>query len=170
MRNARLQVATTVSDYNEIIDGKADDNRTAYKQLQKSLSKSQKAAAAVGTRVAKMEEAADTYFSSWEGSLAEFSSDDMRARSEKRMNDTRERYDGILKAARDSGDAFSPFVTDLKDQILFLGYDLNPSAIAELKDDAKKLNSQADEVFTQVDTTIETAQKYRASMNPDSAG
>ena len=167
MAAARLQIGTTVDDYNGIIGGEMDDNRAAYKELQKALKKSEKSATSVVSEVQKMQEAADTYFASWESSMAEFSSDEMRQRSEQRMNDTRERYDGILTAGRETGDAFAPFVTQLKDQILFLGYDLNPSAIADLKGDAEKLNGQAKDVFEGVDATIETAEGYRDSLRPD---
>ena len=167
MRAARLQIGTTVDDYNTIIDGKAEENRAAYKQLQKSLKKSEKSAAAVGEQAEKMDLAASEYFASWEASLSEFTSDEMRARSEERMKETRQRYDGILQAGREAGDAFRPFVTLLKDQIVFLGHDLNPAAIEDLQDEAEKLNSQAEEVFSKVDETYRSALRYRASLKPD---
>jgi hypothetical protein len=167
MRAARLELGETLDGYNQILDGEATDNRAAYKQLQKALAKSEKSAAAVGTSVGKMEEVAAEFFSSWESSLAGFSSDDLRARSEERMKDTRKRYDGILAAASESREAFGPFVTQLKDQILFLGHDLNPSALEALAPDAKKLNEQADKVFARVDKTIETAGEYRSSLAAD---
>ena len=167
IRAARLQISTTLDGYNMIMDGEVEDNRAAYKQLEKALSKSEKSVVAVGARAEKMELVATEFFASWESSLAEFGSDEMRARSEERMNDTRQRYDGILTAGREAGDAFAPFVTQLKDQILFLGHDLNTGAIKELSEDAKKLNGQAEKVFSRVDETIESAQTYRASMKPD---
>jgi hypothetical protein len=83
------------------------------------------------------------------------------------LNDTRKRYEGILEAAGKAGDAFDPFVSNLKDQILFLGHDLNPSAIQALQGDAKKLNGQAAEVFKDVDKTIATASEYTASLRPE---
>lgn len=167
IRAARRQVSTTVSDYNQILDGEAEDNRAAYKKLQKALKKSEKSAAAVGAQAEKMDLAASDYFAGWEASLSEITSDDMRTRSEERMKETRERYDGILQAGRQAGEAFRPFVTQLKDQIVFLGHDLNPAAIEDLQDDAEKLNSQAKEVFSRVDETMRTALRYMASLKPD---
>lgn len=167
IRAARMQIGATVRDYNQILAGEAEDNRAAYKKLQKSLKKSEKSAAAVGAQAEKMDSAASEYFASWEASLSEFTSDEMRARSEERMKETRQRYDGILQAGREAGEAFRPFVTLLKDQIVFLGHDLNPAAIEDLQDDAERLNSQAKEVFSKIDETKRTAMRYIASLKPD---
>ena len=167
MRAARLQVGSTLAEYNTILEGEAEDNRAAYKQLQKALTKSEESAVDVLSAIGRMEEVANEYFESWEGSLAGFSSEDMKARSKERLADTQERYQNILRAARESGQAFSPFVTQLKDQILFLGHDLNPSAIAALAPDAEKLNAQATEVFSDVDKTIATASEYSESLEAD---
>lgn len=167
IRHARIQIKATVDDYNEILQGEAEDNRAAYKKLQKALVKSEKTVDAVGSEADRMDLAANRYFNSWKASLSEFSSDEMRERSEARMNETRERYDSILQAGRSAGDAFRTFVTQLDDQIVFLGHDLNPAAIGDLQDEAEKLNEQADDLFTKVDETMRTAMKYRASLKPD---
>lgn len=167
MRAARVQIGSTVDGYNTIMAGEAVDNRKAYKKLTKELSKSEKAAANVRTKAAAMDVVANDFFSNWEASLEGFSSEDLRQRSAERLNDTRKRYEEILEAAGEAGDAFDPFVTNLKDQILFLGHDLNPSAIQALQGDAKKLNGRAAEVFKDVDKTIVTASEYTASLRPE---
>jgi len=167
MRAGRLQIGSTVDGYNTIMAGEAVDNRKAYKKLTKELAKSEQSAAKVRTKAEAMDVVANDFFSNWEASLAEFSSEDLRQRSTQRLNDTRKRYEGILEAAGKAGDAFDPFVSNLKDQILFLGHDLNPSAIQALQGDAKKLNGQAAEVFKDVDKTIATASEYTASLRPE---
>ncbi len=167
MRAARLQVENTLNGYNAIIDGEVDDNIKAYKKLQKDINKSEKAREDVRKKMDAMQVEADILFTDWESSLADITSDDLRQRSEARLNDTKSRYDGILKEARATGEQVDPFLTHLKDQVVFLGYDLNPSAIADLKGDAKKLNNQADKVFAGVDKSIDTAAKYANSLKPE---
>ena len=45
LKTARLQIKTTLDEYNAIIDGKAPDNRAAYKKLNKDIGRSEKRAA-----------------------------------------------------------------------------------------------------------------------------
>ena len=40
--------------------------------------------------------------------------------------------------------------------MVYLGYDLNPGAVASLAEDAKKLNAQADTMFESIDSVTET--------------
>lgn len=166
IRSTKLQVESTLDGYNAIIDGKVPDNRKAYKSLVKDIQKCENQADKVGNRIVAMQVAASTYFTDWEASIEEITSDDLRAKSEKRLQDTRANYDQILKAAQKAGDEFKPFITNLHDQVTFLGHDLNPSAIADLQDDAAKLNAKGTKVFSAVDETIEVASKYANSLKP----
>ena len=166
IRSTKLQVESTLDGYNTIIEGKAPDNRKAYKKLTKDIQKCENQADKVGDRVAAMQEAASVYFSNWEASIAAITSDDLRAKSESRLKETQANYNEILKAAQKAGDEFKPFITNLHDQVTFLGHDLNPSAIADLQDEAAALNKKGDKVFAAVDETIEVASKYTNSLKP----
>jgi septal ring factor EnvC (AmiA/AmiB activator) len=166
IRSTKIQTEATLDNYNAIIDGKVPDNRKAYKALVKDIQKSENQADKVGNKIVAMQEAASTYFGDWETSIEAITSDDLRAKSEMRLKDTRANYDEILKAAQKAGDEFKPFITNLHDQVTFLGHDLNPSAIADLKDEAAALNSKGAKVFSAVDDTIEVASKYTNSLKP----
>ena len=65
------------------------------------------------------------------------------------MNDTRLRYNDILKVGRQAGGEFDVFVGSLRDQYVYLGYDLNPAALASLSGDAKQVNTQRHRVVHQ---------------------
>lgn len=166
IRSTKLQTQETLAGYNAIIDGKVPDNRKAYKQLTKDIQKTENQADKVRKNIENMELVADTYFADWKNNLAAISDPDLRAKSEQRLNETRANYDEILKAAQKAGSEFKPFITSLHDQVTFLGHDLNPAAISELKDEAEALNKQGSKVFEAVDGTIETASKYANSLKP----
>lgn len=90
-----------------------------------------------------MEKEAHTFFAEWTQSLDAINNPDLRKRSQDRLNDTRLRYNDILKIGRQAGGEFDAFVGSLRDQYVYLGYDLNPAALASLSGDAKQLNAQA---------------------------
>ncbi|MGB3563452.1 MAG: DUF2959 family protein [Thermoanaerobaculia bacterium] len=166
IRSTKMQTEETLAGYNAIIDGKVPDNRKAYKKLSNDIRKCDNQATKVRQNITSMEEVADLYFADWKNSLAAISDPDLRAKSEKRLNETRTNYEGILTAAENAGAEFKPFLTSLNDQVTFLGHDLNPSAIADLKEEAADLNVQGKKVFKAVDGTVETASKYANSIKP----
>lgn len=166
IRATNLQVKKTLESYNYIVEGKAQDPRAEYKKLVKDIDKSRKARADVQVKAEKMQEVADSFFGEWETSLAEFNSAEMRAKSEGRLNETKENYGKIFEAGTTAGEQFDTFLSALDDQVLYLGHDLNPAAIAELDDEAAELNKQADEFFQAIDETIQVAVKYSSSLEP----
>ena len=100
--------------------------------------------------------------------LANISSEDLRKRSEERLNGTRERYNGILAAGDKARQVFNPFIASLKDQVVYLGHDLNPSALASLKPDADKLNKEGEVLFKKIDETVDEASGYITSLKSQS--
>ncbi len=163
---ARAQIEKTLSGYNEIVDGKVPNNTKAYKALKKDIDKCDVARGDVRTKMVDMQLAADGLFENWENDLAGFSSEEMKQRSNTRLEETKAGYDQIRQAANKAGAEFDPFLTNLRDQILFLGNDLNPAAIKELADDKTKLNAQATKVFASVDDATNTARQYVGKLTP----
>lgn len=166
IRATNLQVKKTLESYNYIVEGKAQDPRAEYKKLVKDIGKCEKAREDVRTKADQMQKAADVFFVDWQESLAGYNSAEMRAKSEDRMNETRANYDKIFEAGSKAADEFETFIAAMDDQVRFLGNDLNPSAIAELDEEAAALSAQAKDFFKAIDDTIQVAVKYSSSLKP----
>jgi len=163
---AREQIKTTLDGYNALIEGNVEDTKKAYGNLQKEMDRSDDRAEDVGKRIDEMNVEADKYFADWTRSLDGISSPDLRARSEERMKDARSRYDQILATTGKAGDMFASFIQNLRDQVTYLGHDLNPRALASLEGDATKLNTAAESFFGKIDSAIDEATSYAASLRP----
>jgi len=166
IRAANLQVKKTLESYNYIVEGKAQDSTAEYKKLVKDIDKCRSSRNDVRVKAESMQKVADKFFLDWEESLAGFNGEDMRAKSEGRMNETLENYNKIFEAGGKAGADFDTFIASLDDQVLYLGQNLNPAGIAELTDEAAALNQQADEFFKSIDETIQVAVKYSTSLEP----
>lgn len=166
IRAANLQVKKTLESYNYIVEGKAQDPKAEYKKLGKDIDKCMSAREDVRAKADSMQKVADKYFGEWEESLAGFNSEDMRAKSEGRMNETKENYNKIFEAGGKAGEDFEAFIGALNDQVLYLGQNLNPGGISELTDEAEALNKQAGDFFKSIDETIQVAVKYSTSLEP----
>lgn len=165
---ARQQIQKTVDQYNALVEGNVEDTKDAYNDLRKEMDRSDDRVEDVRKHVDEMKVEADKYFADWTTSLDGITNPDLRARSEARLKDTRSRYDQVLATAGKAGDTFAPFIQNLRDQVTYLGHDLNPAALASLKGDATKLNTAAQALFSNIDKSINEASSYATSLRPQS--
>ena len=167
LETATAQVHKTLDYYNTIMKGGSGDTRKLYKDLTKAIENTEKRAANVTKRVEEMEAEAHSFFGEWTQSLQGITSEDLKKRSQDRLNKTRVHFSEILAAGRRAGAVFNPFMGALKDQVVYLGYDLNASAVASLSEDAKKLNAEADKLFASIDDVQNVAGEYVLSLKPE---
>lgn len=163
---SRAQLQKTVATYNSITEMTAKDLKGAYKDLGKDVADSEKKVADGRPKVDEMNTEAESYFAAWKASTEAISDADLRKRSEERLADAKARFDKIAVAGKDARQSHDTLMTDVKDQYAFLGHDLNPSAIANLKPDAAKFNTRANTVFTKIDGVTKMFDEYIASMRP----
>jgi SpoU rRNA methylase family enzyme len=168
IEETKQQLERTLNLYNSIVQNKTEDTKKAYKDLGKWMEECDKKRANVGVKVESMEKEAHTFFAEWTQSLDGITNPDMRKRSQDRLNETRVRYGDILTAGRQAGGEFDAFMGSLHDQFVYLGYDLNPAALASLAGDAKKLNAQAAAMFEEINKTTKLANEYISSLRPTS--
>jgi hypothetical protein len=166
IREARDQVQKTIGVYNSIIELTAKDTKGAYKDLGKQTADCEKKVADLGPRVDEMKAGALSYFDAWKAATAAITDPDLRKRAEKRLADSQARYDDIAAAGRDARSRFDSLMTEIRDQSVFLGHDLNPSAISSLKPDAAKLNDHGKAALAKIDAVAKLYDDYAASMKP----
>ena len=71
-----------------------------------------------------------------------------------------------LEYLMQAGGEFDAFIGELRDQITYLGFDLNPSAVASLKGDAAKFNQHGDVLFSKIDDVNKMITEYIQSIQP----
>ena len=98
-----------------------------------------------------MDVEAGKLFESWKTSADGITNPELKKKSQERLEATQTRYGKIATAGKDARGEYDAFLAGLKDQITFMGHDLNPAALASLKPDAVKLNDQAKKMFVKVD-------------------
>jgi hypothetical protein len=114
-----------------------------------------------------MEQEAHNHFAQWTNNLKDISNENLRQRSQDRINETRLQYSDILQSGRRARGEFDTFIDSLRDQIVYLGYDLNPTAVASLQKDAVKVNEQANVLFKMIDELILSSKEYIKLIQPN---
>jgi hypothetical protein len=156
-----------LAGYNSIIDGEAKDNQKAYKKLVGDLKSTEKKIDGAKKQLTSLGKEADKFFKAWEQDLQSISSESLREKSAARMDDTKKKYAEMGEILTAASNEFAPVVQNLNDQILYLGRDLSPEAIADLSDEAAELNEQAEAASAKVKEMIEKAGKTQAEADSE---
>ncbi len=163
VQDALGSLGSLLTGYNSIINGEAKDNQKAYKKLVGDLKGTKKKIDGVKKQMDSLSKEANKFFKAWEQDLASISSESLREKSAGRMEGARQHYASLGETLAAASQEFAPVIQNLNDQILYLGRDLSPEAIAELEDEAVELNEQAATATANVKEMLETADKTQAA-------
>ena len=150
-----------LTGYNSIIDGSAKDAQSAYKKLVGDLNGTKNKIDGTNKQLAGLKKEAEKFFQAWEQDLADISSESLRQKSAARMETAKQRFAALGETLGKAREEFAPVVRNLNDQILFLGRDLSPEAVADLQDEAAELNQQAADVTEKVKAMLQSAGKVQ---------
>jgi chromosome segregation ATPase len=167
VNETKAQIQKTMDAYNAVLAPETTDRRDAYKKLQKEMSSTDKKRMETQKKADEMNVEADKLFKSWDGSTAAIANPDLRKRSAERLQKTKDTYSEIRQTGQSAGTLYSPFIKSLQDQVAFLGHDLNASAVANLKPDADKLNTQAKELYAAIDKVTAAANNNISRLKPE---
>jgi regulator of replication initiation timing len=165
--DTKVQLMKTMDVYNALMADDAENRKKLYKSIQKEMENTEKRRTKIAEEAAKMRTEADTLFNEWANSSAAIENPDLRKKSDDRLAATKASYAEIGTAAQKAGDLYGPFMKALQDQVTFLGHDLNPSAVADLKPEAAKINEASSKLIQSIDDTIGTANKNIAALRPE---
>jgi len=159
-----------LAGYNSIINGEVKNSQSAYKKLVGDMKGADKKIEGAKKQLNALNKEADKFFQAWEKDLASISSDSVREKSANRMEAARARYASIGEALGAAGEELAPVVENLNDQILFLGRDLSPEAVADLQDEAEELNQQAADATAKIKELLQSAGKAQAEADAELEG
>ena len=143
----------------------------AYKEFVQFVEQSEDQSEQLDESVEDMKDAAETVFDKWADNLKLITNVEMRQASRRRMLETRDRYDAIVRAVEPMQASYVQVNKSLKDHVLFLGTDFNPGAIEQIRGAVRDLARQTQSFDREVETSLVAARNYvDASSLPVGAG
>lgn len=136
------------------------DPTTAYTTLVEAGKQSEEQAQKLRDNYENMQEAAEPFFEEWTENLKKYTNPDMRLRSQSRLAATRQRYEAIVAAVEPALIDYDTVNKGLRDYTLFLGHDMNPSALAEIQDGVNQLSQRAALASRSFDACLVAARAY----------
>jgi hypothetical protein len=140
--------------------GFTGDAKEAYGHILEKIDLSEKQSRKLKDSVEPMRQSAESIFRQWTTDLQAFGNARMRQRSQTRLDETQSRYQAVYSNAQSALIAYDAYNADLRDLALFLGHDLNASAVAELAGDIVGLKEQMHAVGVRMDAVATAARAY----------
>ncbi len=140
--------------------GFSGDAKEVFAHLLDAIDKSEKQSKKLKDSVEPMRQSAESIFRQWTTDLQAFGNARMRQRSQARLDETQSRYQAVFANAQSALIAYDAYNADLKDLALFLGHDLNASAVAELATDIQGLKEEMHQVGVRMDAVANAARVY----------
>ncbi len=132
----------------------------AYTQFVELVERSEDQSEQLEDSVEEMKDAAEEVFDEWADQLKMIVNVRMRQQSRRRMLDTRDRYDAIVRAVEPVQASYVSVNQSLKDHVLFLGHDFNPAAVEQVRGAVRDLARQTADFDREVDTCLRAARAF----------
>jgi len=142
------------------------DVAEAYTAFVEAIERSEAQADQLRRASGPMHARASEVHDAWTADLASFTSQTLRARSEQRRDLAAQRYIEVSFAMQPVIDGLNQFNRVLRDHALFLSYDMNTSAIAEVEPELEILRSHAVVLDERVDALLRAAGDFVRTTAP----
>lgn len=165
--DAKQEIQTTLEQFGKVVAYEGGDLEVTYKKLNGELENSEDSAEAVRKKISDVESVADALFSEWETELGQYSSADLRRKSQAKLTQTKSRYREMLGAMKRAEQRIEPVLKPLRDQVLYLKHNLNARALSAIKGELVKVDAQVDQLVKDMNRSIAEADKFIQTMDKD---
>lgn len=167
--DAKKEIQSALEQFGKVVGYQGGDLEATYKKLNSELENSEDSAEAVRKRIKDVESVADSLFAEWKTELGQYSSADLRRKSEEKLSQTKARYQEMLSAMKKAEQRIDPVLKPLRDQVLYLKHNLNARALAAIKGELVKVDAQVDQLVKDMNRSIAEADKFIQSMDKEPA-
>jgi len=167
--DAKKEIQSALEQFGKVVGYQGGDLEATYKKLNSELESSEDSAETVRKRIKDVESVADSLFAEWKTELGQYSSAELRRKSEEKLTQTKARYNEMLGAMKKAEQRIDPVLKPLRDQVLYLKHNLNARALAAIKGELVKVDAQVDQLVKDMNTSIAEADKFIQSMEKEPA-
>jgi hypothetical protein len=163
-QTAKEEITDALTAFGRVVSYDGGDLQARYEELSDALADGEAAAADVRKRIADVEGVGEALFDEWKSELSQYSSADLRRKSEQQLKQTRARYDEMLRAMRRAEARLDPALQPMRDQVLYLKHNLNARAVSGLKGEVAKVDARVDQLVAELNRSIAEAERFISGM------
>jgi hypothetical protein len=151
---AKDQFRSALEQFKDVVDVPESELEERYDQVHAEFQRSEARAREVRDRIDAVENVGDALFSEWKKELGDYHNAAMKRESERKLDDTRERYDDVIASMRAAERRIAPVLDAFRDQTLFLKHNLNARAIASLRTELASIENDTAALIRAMETSI----------------
>ena len=115
--DTKKDIQSALDQFVKVVSYQGGDLEATYKKLNSELQSSEDSAETVRKRIRDVESVGDALFSEWETELGQYSSANLRRKSEAKLSQTKARYKDMLGAMNRAEQRIDPVLNPLRDQV-----------------------------------------------------
>ena len=138
-----------------------------YNQLKGEFEESEERADAVRKRVDDVERVAADLFAEWSAELDEYANPEMRRASKRQLDATRARCQKLIGVMKRAEKKLDPVLAAFRDRVLFLKHNLNARAVASLRNERAKVESDISALIAEMNRSIAEADTFIKEMSAE---
>jgi len=166
IETGKEQVDAVLASLGRIQETASTDPRPAFQEFSKNVGSLDKTSSRARKRAESLRSQSSDHYDTWEEELQTMSSSDLKEQAETRLAKARDRFDELDESLRALGEAYEPFMAEVKDLRTFLENDLNPSGIAAASGTIKKLDKSGAALKKKADSVVAEITTIREAVNP----
>lgn len=147
-----------------LIEYDGGDLEKIYRETERNYTRAESAATDVRDRVQAVEDVAEALFEEWEAEIEEYGSASLKASSQRKLHETRERYAVTIEAMRASTRKMDPVLASLKDNVLYLKHNLNARAVSAIRVEFETIERDIRILIDDMQRSIASSQAFIESM------
>lgn len=131
-----------------------------YNKLNDEYEASVAAADNITERIDKVDSVANALFDEWQDELGQYTNQNLRRDSERKLKETQRRYKNLLASMRRAEKSIEPVLATLKDNTLYLKHNLNARAISSLRNELGSVNRNVNALIKAMETAIQESDTF----------
>lgn len=161
---AKEQYKSTLEAFQAATGFKGGQTEEVYKKLKKEYDDAAERTKKVSDRIQSIEQVSSDMFSEWEKELNGMSNAELRNKSNVLLKATRRRYSELIRKMKVVEAKAKPVLKAFEDQVLYIKHNLNSEAIASLKNNVLKMDSEVQTLVRDIETATKEADAFIASL------
>ena len=159
-KEAQEQFSSALEEFSALINFDGGELERVYNKLSDQLDASKESAAAVTARIIKVEDVATALFEEWEDEIDLISSANLKRDSKRKLNETKRKYDSLLRSMRKVEKSMDPVLIALQDNVLALKHDLNANAIGALQGEFANIKQDVNSLIAEMNVAIKQSDEF----------
>ena len=164
---AKNQFRSALEKFSAVVNFKGGELEERYNKLDAEYQRCESKAKTVHNRIADVEDVSKALFEEWQAELKQYANQDLRRASEKKLDETRRRYQQLIQSMKRAEKKIDPVLAAFRDQVLFLKHNLNARAVASLQRELSTMETDVAVLIKDMEASIAEADRFVKTVSKE---